>query len=101
MWPTDAFDMKVINSRGLYYTVVSALLFAIPLLIMILAYTAIIIKLRRSNKSGVNEVNNNSQKAKTNSRKKVGALLNYKNILKCALDWGPTIKPFSFGASDL
>ena len=70
VWPIDVNDGTTVNSRGLYYTVVAILLYMLPLFIMTNAYIAIIIKLRAKNPTII-EINNNSQKAKNNSRRKV------------------------------
>jgi len=69
VWPTDSLQYHI-NTRGLYYTIVAVLLYALPLLIMTFAYTAIIMKLRRKQKAMI-EMNNNTQKAKNTSRKRV------------------------------
>lgn len=71
IWPDDDIDLgSSLNSRQLYYTVLAILLFFVPMTLMSLGYVAIILKLR-AKQIQITELNNNPQKNKNSSRKRV------------------------------
>lgn len=70
IWPSDQDASISGSSRKLYHVLLCVLLYAIPMVVMTCAYTAIIVKLRAKN-SEITELNNNLQKNKHSSRRRV------------------------------
>ena len=74
VWPDDTGKSgQPVTLRQLYYTMLSVLLFFLPMTIMTFVYAAIIGKLQ-AQQSQMIELNNNPQKNKNSSRKRVNKL---------------------------
>lgn len=75
LWPdSDMKSEEPLSLRQFYYTMLSVLLFFLPMTIMTFVYAAIIMKLQ-TQQSQITELNNNPQKIKNSSRKRASILI--------------------------